>query len=612
MAFGRWILAAAFGLAAVSCSPKPMAAPPKDIHSYANPTVARVTHLDLDCELDFAQRILTGAATLAVERAGEGPLILDTRSLAIHAAETSADGRTWQPARFELGAADPILGAPLTIDLPPGATRVRITYATSPAATALQWLDPVQTAGGKHPFLFTQSQAIHARSWIPLQDSPGVRISYTARVRTPPELAPVMSARKEPDKSKGYKFSMPGKIPPYLIALAAGDIEFRSVGPRTGVWAERPVIGRAAREFEDMEAMLEAAERLYGPYRWHRYDVLVLPPSFPFGGMENPMVTFATPTILAGDKSLVSLIAHELAHSWSGNLVTNATWSDFWLNEGFTTYVERRIVEEVYGPDRARMEAVLGKRSLLREIADLPPKDQVLHIDLAGRDPDDAVTDIPYEKGALLLATLEHKFGRERFDRFLAEYFATFAFQSITTETFAAHLRATLFRQAPAADFPLDEWLYQPGVPASAFEPQSEALARVETQARNWAEGRPLATEAAARWTTQEWLHFLQSLPAKLTPAQMKQLDEAYHFTQTGNSEILCEWLRLAIRHGYREADARVEQFLRSQGRRKYVKPIYEELAKTPAGKERARRIYRQARPTYHPITIGAIDRLLA
>jgi leukotriene-A4 hydrolase len=375
---------------------------PLDVHSYANPHEIRVRHVDLDLEVRFDERVLRGSAMLGVERRRPeaSSLRLDTRDLEVESVEAS-DGERWLAVEFSLGAADAILGSPLTIALPPGADRVRIAYATRPGASGLQWLSPEQTAGRRRPFLFSQSQAIHARSWIPLQDTPAVRITYGARVRTPADLMAVMSAAGNSTGERGgaYRFAMPQPIPAYLLAIAVGDLGFARLGPRTGVYAERPVVDAAAAEFDDIERMMDAAERLYGPYRWDRYDILVLPPSFPFGGMENPRLTFATPTVLAGDKSLVSLVAHELAHSWSGNLVTNATWSDFWLNEGFTTYIERRLVEEVYGRERSEMEAVLGRQDLEDEIARLPDRDEILHIDLAGRDPDDGATRLPYEKG---------------------------------------------------------------------------------------------------------------------------------------------------------------------------------------------------------------------
>jgi hypothetical protein len=411
-----------------------------------------------------------------------------------------------------------------------------------------------------------------------------------------------------------------------LIALAVGDLRFRSLGPRTGVYAEPPVIDRAARELSDTEKMVRATEWLYGPYRWGRYDILVLPPSFPYGGMENPRLTFATPTILAGDKSLVSLVAHELAHSWSGNLVTNATWRDFWLNEGFTVYLERRILEAVYGRAREEMEAALGLRDLNEEIATLEDRDEILHIDMTGRDPDEGSTDIPYEKGALFLRHLEQTFGRARFDQFLKSYFNHFAFQSITTEQFVAYLKQNLLRQYPAlaARVPVDEWIYKPGVPASAPKPTSPAFARVEEQAQRWLRGEmPASRIPAARWTTQEWLHFLQFVSeppavaggqvstgsAGASPAQrMAELDKAFHLTRSGNSEIEFQWLLMSIRNGYEPAYPRLEEFLLSVGRRKFIRPLYQELAKTPEGKQRALAIYRRARPTYHPIAVASID----
>jgi hypothetical protein len=356
---------------------------------------------------------------------------------------------------------------------------------------------------------------------------------------------------------------------------------------------------------------MRTCERLYGPYRWGRYDVLVMPPSFPMGGMENPRLTFASPTILAGDKSLVSLLAHELAHSWSGNLVSNATWSDFWLNEGFTVYLERRIMEAVYGKARADAEAVLGRRSLDRELAGLPKPDQVLHIDLKGRPPIDGLTDVPYEKGALFLRHLEAVSGRDRFDAFLKGYFAHFAFRSITTAEFAAYLDEHLLKGDPAraARARVKEWLYEPGLPADAPNPSAAVLTAVEERAKAFGEGKVrVADLPGRRWSAQEWLHFLDSVPAELGKDRMAELDAAFSLTRSGNAEVLFAWLVLAVRNGYEPASGRLEEFLTAQGRRKFVKPLYEELVKTPAGKERARAIYRKARPTYHPISVETVD----
>jgi hypothetical protein len=330
--------------------------------------------------------------------------------------------------------------------------------------------------------------------------------------------------------------------------------------------------------------------------------------------MENPRLTFATPTILAGDRSLVSLVAHELAHSWSGNLVTNATWRDFWLNEGFTTYIERRIVEAVYGRERAEMEAALGRRDVEEEMKTLAERDQILHIDLGGRDPDEGATDVPYEKGALFLRHLEETFGRARFDRFVRAYFDHFAFRSITNEDFLAYLKANLLDKFPreAARVNVEEWVERAGMPASAPRPSAQAFTRVEAQARRWATGTlPAARLDTARWSTQEWLHFLKSLPEDLSAQRMAELDRAFRLTRTGNSEVAFQWLMMSIRARYEAAYPRLEEFLTAVGRRKFVRPLYQELAKTPEGRERARAIYRVARPTYHPIVITGIDEIV-
>jgi leukotriene A-4 hydrolase/aminopeptidase len=607
------------GLKAQGQPMKPEPKAVKDVHSYSNTQEFRVRHLDLDWDVDFSQKVLRGTALLSFERVskeGRAPLILDTRALNIRKVEASAGGKHFAAAEFTVGPSDPILGAPLTIQLPDGADRVRIHYSTSPSASGLQWLEPAQTAGKKYPFIFTQSESIHARSWIPLQDTPSVRVTYSARVRTPRELLAVMSAENDPraPRDGDYSFRMTRPIPSYLIALAVGDLRFQSLGRRTGVYAEPSVIDKAAYEFADTEKMVETTERLYGPYRWGRYDLLVLPPSFPYGGMENPRLTFATPTVLAGDRSLVSLVAHELAHSWSGNLVTNATWSDFWLNEGFTDYIERRIIEEVYGREREEMEASLGRRSLEEEMATLDERDEILHVDLNGRDPDEGSTGVPYEKGALFLRHLEETFGRARFDQFLRGYFDHFAFQSITTEDFTGYLKKNLLEKYPqaAARVPVEEWIYKAGLPSSAPRPQSDAFTRVEEQARLWTQGKiPVSGIQTSKWSTQEWLHFLKSLPEEGLLERMAQLDNAFHLTRSGNSEIAFQWLLMAIRSRYEAAYPRLEEFLTTMGRRKFLKPLYEELVKTPEGRARAEAIYRRARPTYHPIAVTTIDAIM-
>jgi leukotriene-A4 hydrolase len=583
-----------------------MLRPMRDIHSFARPDEAVVRHLALDLHVDFDARRLTGVATLHVDVApGATELVLDTNGLTVDRV-ILGDGN-W--GAFTIGDAKPHLGAPLTIPVKPDTKSVTIHYASSPDAAAVQWLSPEQTAGGRHPFLFTQSQAILARTWVPCQDSPGIRMTYEATVRVPKGLIAIMSAENATEVSADgvYRFRMPQPIPSYLLALAVGDLAFEALGANSGVWAEKPMIKASAYELADTPKMIEAAEKLYGPYRWGQYDVLVLPPSFPFGGMENPRLTFATPTILAGDRSLVNLVAHELAHSWSGNLVTNATWNDFWLNEGFTVYFERRIMEEISGRDYSEMLALLGRQDLDATVAELPGRDTHLFLDLTGRDPDEAATKLPYEKGYFLLRLLEETVGREKWDAFLRDYFDRHAFQSMTTTAFVQELNAAF----PDLGVDVNVWINGPGVPDNAPVVQSDAFTKVEEQVKAFEKGTAAASLATKNWSTHEWIHFLRHLPKTLTLAQLTDLDAAHGFTASGNSEILHEWLLQAIDHKYEPAYDALERFLLRQGRRKFLKPLYQKLAETPDGLERARRIYGKARGMYHSVSYRTIDQIL-
>jgi len=623
------------GWALLAAGVAPARSGPVDRHSFARPDEVRVTDVDLDLTVDFQVREVRGTAVLTVERPpgapADAPLVLDTKSLWVQGVTLPGDPNPHDPGTpvsRKSGADDPILGRALEIALPAGQSRVRIAYKTTHGSSALQWVRPAGTAGGRKPFLFTQAEAIHARTWMPIQDSPGVRVTYRAAVTVTGGMTALMSADRvvpglvgpvneptviEPThdgKPQAFHFRMDQPIPPYLIALAVGDLQFRPLGPRTGVWAEPGVVDAAAREFADTEAMVTAIEKRYGPYRWGRYELLVLPPSFPFGGMENPKLTFATPTVIAGDKSLVSLVAHELAHSWSGNLVTNATWRDFWLNEGFTTYLERQTVEDLYGPARATLERALGGDTLRGELASLPPNDQILHIELEGRDPDVGMTRIPYEKGALFLTAVERAVGGDEFDKFLRGYFDHFAFRSITTDDFRNYLLEKFPAVAKRVD--LHAWLDEPGLPDDAPHWGSFASSSARADAERWAR-RSVATGdlKTAKWSTQQWLLFLRALPAGLAPDRLADLDRAFRLTDRENAEVATQWLLIAVRDHYPPADARLERFLTTIGRRKFVAPLYAELMKTPEGMARARAIYAKARPFYHPITSGTVDKLL-
>ena len=580
----------------------------KDYHSFANPESIKVTHLSLDLTVDFTKKVLVGTAQLDFERVDVNAqqLILDTRDLTIDG--VSAKGKE---INFDLASADSFLGAALTIDIPADVNSVLISYQTSPKASGVQWLTPEQTAGKKHPFLFTQAQAIHARSFIPLQDSPQVRMTYEATIRTPIELLAVMSASNEPDTPRDgvYQFSMPQPIPAYLIALAVGDLHFKPMGERTGVYSEKGILDAAAAEFADTESMLIATEKTFGPYSWERYDLLILPPSFPFGGMENPRLSFITPTVIAGDKSLVALIAHELAHSWSGNTVTNATWRDLWLNEGFTTYLTYRIMQMIYGDERFEMEAVLGRQDLQADIDSLPANDQIMAIDLRGRDPDDVFSNIPYEKGALFLRELEHKVGRENFDQFLLGYFEKFAFKSITTDQFVSYLDQTLLKDHSAnlSKQRIEQWIFQPGIPDGAPVPKSDAFSVVDQARDDWLAGKIQANKIdSEKWVVHQWLYFLNNMPEKLSQEQLADLDKTFALTNSKNNEIAHSWLLISVNNWYQPAFKRLHDYLTSIGRNKLVKPLYKALSQTPDGKVMAQKAFAEAKAGYHPLTVKA------
>jgi aminopeptidase N len=589
----------------------------KDTHSFANPVEARVTHVALDLNVDFDTRRIGGTATLDIQRKPDAQkIVLDDNGLEI---ESIADG-SGKALRYSVGAKDPNLGAPLQVSLQPDTERLVIKYKSAPNAGALQWLTPQQTAGKKLPFLFSQGESIENRSWIPTQDSPGIRQSWEATIHVPAGMTAVMSAPKgaEPITQGGesvFTFKMPHSVAPYMIAIAVGDLTFRSLGSRTGVWAEPAKIDAAARELSDTEKMVAAAEKIYGPYAWGRYDVLVLPPSFPYGGMENPTMTFATPTFIAGDKSLVSLIAHELAHSWSGNLATNATWDDFWLNEGMTTYAERRIVEELYGKKVADEQVALGIDAMNKAVQDAGgpgSPDTALHLNLSGRASDDGLTDIAYEKGAAFLRTIEAVVGRDKFDAWLKGWFDRHRFQPVTSAMFLADIRENLVKGDKSLEnkLTLDRWVYKPGIPPNMARPPANTFAEQDKASAAFASGGS-APQAWATWTTDERLRFLNRLPRKFTVRRLDELQSSFGLNTTNNSEIRFAWLDLAVRNRYDPAVPSLEQFLTSQGRGKFVGPLFKALAADKKwGLPIAKRIYPKARPLYHPLVTRGLDKL--
>ena len=589
--------------------------PIDDPTSLANINEVRISHLDLTLAVNFQTRQLTGEAVLTLDNiTGADTLILDTRGLTIQSVSL---GTGMKPTEYHLGKSVRYIGRPLRIQIAPTTTQVNIRYNTSEDAAALQWVNSEQTASGEKYFLYSQSQFNMARTWIPCQDSPAVRMTYEATIQVPEGYLALMSANNQQviNQDGLYHFSMPQPVPSYLMALAVGDLEYSAISDRSGVYAESSVAGAAAWEFAGTEGMIQAAESLYGPYQWEQYDLLILPPSFPFGGMENPRLTFTTPTVITGDRALVALIAHELAHSWSGNLVTNATWNDFWLNEGFTTYFERRITEATRGREYAEMLSELSYHSLRNLVKTMGPKNQdtALKLDLEGRNPEEAYSGIPYVKGMFFLRMLESHFGRERFDAFLSRYFDTFQFQSLTTEEFLEYLRENLLDNDAALErrLRIHEWIYEPGIPSNCPQPQSDELAGVDLQARNFLSGAAPSQLSAAGWSVHHWRHFFDQLPETLSEKQLAALDRQFGLTKSTNPVIQREWFALTARSGYTTTRQATRKFLTTVGRISLIRPVYKALVTTPDGLTFAKNIYREAKPGYHQMTRNAIEKIL-
>ncbi len=611
-------------LAVVSCSDSDHPAPgasgdlSRDYFSFANAEQFVTEHLRLDLTVDFDARELRGDATLEMRRVDPdaAEIVLDTRDLTVEQVAFFTDGEM-VAANFRLGERHDVMGTPLTIEVPAALRSaadvvLTVTYRTAPGATALQWLPPELTAGGSHPFLFSQSQAIHARSWIPLQDTPAVRITYDATIRTPAELLAVMSADNDPEATRDgdYEFRMPQPIPSYLLAIAVGNIYFAPIGEQTGVYSEPEMLEAAAFEFADTQQMLETAEAMFGPYQWGRYDLLILPPSFPYGGMENPRLSFLTPSLLAGDRSLVAVVAHELAHSWSGNLVTNATWRDGWLNEGWTSYLEMRLMEVIYSKERVAEENVLGYRELLLDFENVEPAMQALAPVLETGDPDYFQGSIHYHKGNLFLQYLENAVGREAFDEFIGAYFSDFAFGTITSEAFLDYLDEKLLSvHDTVSRANAEQWLYAPGLPGDALIPTSRTLEQAADMARAWSAGEIAIDDVpVADWSPQGVVHFINSLDPDLAPGRLMELDAALGLSGTRNAEIGRTWFIQVARRQLYPAYGQLEQHLQRYGRTRLVRPVYKAMADNGDDLQLAQQFFAKARYAYHPLTVASIE----
>ena len=581
-----------------------------DTHTLSNYQDLPIKNTHLELSVNFQEKKIKGSVTHQFDKNRKVDLLkLDSKYLKI---DSIQDGNG-NSLEYSIGEFDELLGSALTVILNSESSEVVIFYETTDKSEALDWLLPNQTAGKTFPFMYTQGQSIFTRSWIPIQDTPGIRITYTAKINTPKNMMAVMSAAnpQKMDTNNVYSFEMKQPIPPYLIALAVGNLEFKAIDFRTGVYAEPSMVDECANELVDMGKMVDVAEQLYGKYDWDRYDVIVLPPSFPFGGMENPRLTFATPTIIAGDRSLVSLIAHELAHSWSGNLVTNATWNDFWLNEGFTVYFERRIMEALYGRDYSEMLALLGFQDLQNQVDNSIPSMQLLRLNMIGKHPDDAMTDIAYEKGYFFLRMLEESVGRDKMDVFLKKYFNDHKFQTIVTNEFLSFLKENLLDDN-FKGLNVEQWVFDSGIPENCPKVNSLRFKKVESSVATFLDGGAQELKIISeKWSTHEWLHFLKHLPESLNEDQMANLDKVFNLSNSGNSEILALWFLQSIKNDYRPAFENLEKFLVKIGRRKFLQPLYLELSKNKEHKIWAKKVYQKARNNYHYVSFNTIDNIL-
>jgi len=590
-------------------------------HSYSNTEQIHTTHLQLDLDVDFEKKTIYGVARHEMENFRTKEAIFDIKGLKIQ--KVTLGKETEVETNYVVGELDSILGQPLNVTIDTNSTQVNIYYQTTDESIALDWLDPEMTGGKKLPFLYSQGEAILTRSWIPIQDVPSNRITYSADVKVPAEMLALMSAENPIEKNEEgkYHFEMKQPIPSYLIAIAVGDLVYEKLGENCGVYSEPNLIDKCVSEFEELPLMIKSAEKLFGKYQWEQYDIVVLPYSFPFGGMENPRLTFANPTLIAGDRSLVSVIAHELAHSWSGNLVTNRTWNDFWLNEGFTVYIENRIMEDIYGKEVADMLALIEFQELEKELVTIAagphPFDSHLKLFLDGRNPDDGMTTVAYVKGAMFLKTLEAKVGRANFDAFLKRYFKEYGFKTLTTEDFENFLREHLLNPM-RIKFNLKEWLYEDGLPENCVKIESKQFEDIQALANKLAEGEDIFKVKWKKdkierenYTTQEWLAFIRTLPDTLPAGTMALIDKNLNFKSCGNSEIMAEWFVLGIKDNYKAVFPPMRKFLIKVGRRKFLEPIFEELVKTPDNKVWAKDLYKTARNNYHFVTRNTVEEIL-
>lgn len=596
----------------------------KDPCSSAKLSEAAVKHLSLDIQVDFTQSVIKGTAIWTVQVLSDTKFVsFDCKDLAIHSVSLP----------YILVEPHAVFGSELRVSIPVDSQsegssfHVTIEYSTSPASSAVQWLSPEQTMGSD-PFMFTQCQAIHARTLVPCQDSPGAKFTYDAVVRTTQGLTALMSAlRVEDSGSERFRFKQDVPIPSYLLALAVGRLEGRFFGKdnRCSIWAEPQTIEKAYWEFsEDTDHFLQIAEDICGPYVWKHYGVLVLPPSFPYGGMENPCLTFVTPTLLAGDRSLVNVVAHEISHSWMGNLVTNVSWEHFWLNEGFTVYLERRIAAHYHGENVRDLHGEIGWKALRGSVDHYGHDHEYTKLipSLEGVDPDDAFSSVPYEKGFALLMKLESIVGgasqmelylKAHCSKFQMSTVDSFSFKAFFLDFWKSNGSVEIFQRLEK--FNWDNWFYAPGMPE---KPQlDQTLIQDAVKAANmWISGsfsdaKKISTE---KWQTAQKLVFLETIESLLDEkkvqnvhALLEEIDATFNFRSSQNAEVRFSLYSIMLKSDYEDIFSDVVGFVKEQGRMKFVRPLYRLLFNAKGGSDLARKTFQKHCNFYHSIAAKMI-----
>jgi len=590
---------------------QPVRVAPADPFSFSNPGEIIVKHVSLHLDVDFGARTLEGSATLHVRNlTGTEELLLDTHGLTIH--RVFLDDGT--EASHDLLATNLILGTPLRVIVRPDTQWVRIEYETSPDASGLHWMTPVQ-AQQAAPYLYSQNETIAARSWIPVQDSPSVRMTWDATIRVPPGYLALMSAENptatSPDGVYTFETGLP--IPAYLQSLAVSELEFRAIDAKSGVYAVPHRIDAAHAELQIVPRMMAAADAICGPYRWGRYDVLIMPPSYHVGGMEHPRLTFANPSFVSGDGSLVKLIAHELAHSWSGNQVTTATWNDIWINEGLTVYLELRIMEAVFGSDYEEMLAENSLRAVEQYVeADPDHPDTRMHGDFSGRHPNEGFSRISYDKGGSFWRMLEAGVGRAAVDRFLKIYFSRHAFEWMDADALVDLIRDELLSGDTQLEQQLriHEWVYETGLPSNRQVVDSVRFNRVDVERSRFAAGTRAGLLDTRDWSPHEYIYFFWYASGQSMNGRMGEVEDAWDLDDTTNLSLLSTWSHWVAGMGHLPSFPAMERYLGTVGAGGGLVGVYSLLDNNGNG-PRARNIYRGLRPRYHPYAQAAIDRLL-